>query len=56
MEVITRLDPLTYGIDGVRESLIGSGTFGLGIDMLVVIAIAVILLGIGSYLFERIQA
>jgi ABC-2 type transport system permease protein len=56
LEVITRLDPLTYGIDGVRESLVGAGTFGMGIDLLVVIVIAVILLGIGSYLFEKIQA
>jgi ABC-2 type transport system permease protein len=56
MEVITKLDPLTYGIDGIRESLIGLGTFGIPLDLLVVTAVAVIFLGIGSYLFERIQA
>ncbi len=56
LEVVTRLDPLTYGIDGVRESLIGVGTFGIAIDLLVVVVIAAVLLGIGSYLFERIQA
>ena len=56
LEFITRLDPLTYGIDGVRESLIGVGTFGIAIDLLVIVVIAVVLLGIGSYLFERIQA
>jgi ABC-2 type transport system permease protein len=53
---VTRLDPLTYGVDGIRESLIGIGTFGIATDLLVVSVIAVILLGIGSYLFERIQA
>ena len=56
MEVITRIDPLTYGIDGVREALIGVGTFGIPIDLLVIVLVAAILLGIGSYLFERIQA
>jgi len=56
LELITRLDPLTYGVDGIRESLIGIGTFGIATDLLVVAVIAVILLGIGSYLFERIQA
>ncbi|MDD5398984.1 MAG: ABC transporter permease [Dehalococcoidia bacterium] len=56
LAVITRLDPLTYGIDGLRQSLIGAGTFGLPLDLLVVVVIASILLGVGSYLFERIQA
>ncbi len=56
LELVTRLDPLTYGVDGIRESLIGTGTFGIATDLLVVAVIAVILLGIGSYLFERIQA
>jgi ABC-2 type transport system permease protein len=53
---VTKLDPLTYGVDGIRESLIGTGAFGLPTDLLVVVVIAVILLGIGSYLFEKIQA
>jgi ABC-2 type transport system permease protein len=56
LDVITKLDPLTYGIDGIRESLIGAGTFGIATDLLVVAAIAAILVGVGSYLFERIQA
>ena len=53
---VTRLDPLTYGVDGIRESLIGAGAFGLPIDLTIVVVITVILLGIGSYLFEKIQA
>jgi ABC-2 type transport system permease protein len=56
LEVITRLDPLTYGIDGVRESLVGIGTFGMGLDILIVVLVAAALLGVGTYLFERIQA
>lgn len=56
MAVITRFDPLTYGVDGIRQSLIGASTFGIGLDLLVVVVITAILLGVGSYLFERIQA
>ena len=56
LDVITKLDPLTYGIDGIRESLIGVGNFGIATDLLVVVVITVILVGIGSFLFERIQA
>jgi ABC-2 type transport system permease protein len=56
LEVITRLDPLTYGIDGVRESLVGIGTFGMGLDLLIVVLVTAALLGVGTFLFERIQA
>ncbi len=56
MEVVTRIDPLTYGVDGMRDALINAGKFGIATDLLIVFALAVILLGVGSYLFERIQA
>lgn len=56
MEVITRIDPLTYGIDGIRGALINDGKFGIATDFLVISIITAILLGIGSYLFERIEA
>ncbi len=56
MDIVTRFDPLTYGIDGIRHSLIDLGKFGIATDLLVVVALAAILLGIGSYLFEKIQA
>jgi len=56
LAVITRLDPLTYGVDGIRHALIGTGAFGIPIDLAVVIVIATVLLGVGTYLFERIQA
>lgn len=55
MEVVTRADPLTYGIDGMRGTLIGASNFGIGTDFAILGLIAIILLGIGSYLFERIQ-
>ncbi len=56
MEIITHLDPLTYGIDGLRLSLINVGKFGLATDLVVIGSITAVLLGIGSYFFERIQA
>jgi ABC-2 type transport system permease protein len=56
LEIITRIDPLTYGVDGVRHALIGVGSFGITTDLIVIVALAAILLGVGSYLFERIEA
>jgi len=56
LEVVTRIDPLTYGVDGIRSALGGVGSFGIGMDMMVIVIVAVIFLGVGTYLFERIQA
>jgi len=56
MEVVIKLDPLTYGIDGLRGALINASTFGITTDLMIMVILAVVLLGIGSYLFERIQA
>jgi ABC-2 type transport system permease protein len=55
LEIITAIDPLTYGIDGIRHALIDNGHFGITTDFLVIFIVAAVLLGIGSYLFERIQ-
>ncbi len=53
--VITRLDPLTYGVDALRALLINSSHFGLGLDILVLSATTIFFLLIGSYLFSKIQ-
>jgi ABC-2 type transport system permease protein len=55
MEIVTRIDPLTYGIDGVRASLINVSSFGMATDFLILVAITTVFVGIGSYLFEKIQ-
>ncbi len=55
LEILTQLDPLTYGIDGLRLTLINSGKFGLSTDFFVLATITLIFLGVGSYLFEKIQ-
>lgn len=53
--VITSGDPLSYGIDGLRGTLIGRTHFGLLTDLAVLGAVAVVLLSIGSYLFSKIE-
>jgi ABC-2 type transport system permease protein len=55
LNVITRLDPLSYGIDGVRAALTGVAAFGFATDAAVLAVVAVILLAIGGYLFSKIQ-
>jgi ABC-2 type transport system permease protein len=55
LEVIASLDPLTYGVDGLRGALIGVGHFSAALDMAVLSAIAAVLVAAGAYLFSRIQ-
>lgn len=52
---LTRLDPLTYGVDGVRTVLIGVTHFGLAADAAVLIAVAIVLLSAGAWSFSRIE-
>jgi ABC-2 type transport system permease protein len=55
LAVITRLDPLAYGVDAMRTTLIGVSHFGLGLDASVLIVLTVAALWTGSQLFARIE-
>jgi ABC-2 type transport system permease protein len=55
MAVVASLDPLSYGVDGLRGALIGNPFFGLSFDLVVLSIITAALLGAGGYLFSRIQ-
>ncbi|PIP15375.1 multidrug ABC transporter permease [Candidatus Roizmanbacteria bacterium CG22_combo_CG10-13_8_21_14_all_35_9] len=55
IDVISRLNPLTYGVDGLRTTLTGISHFGLGVDFLVLGLITFLILSLGSYLFSRIE-
>jgi ABC-2 type transport system permease protein len=52
---ITSIDPLSYGIDGLRGALIGISHFGFTADVAVLCAVAAILLCVGSWAFSKIQ-
>lgn len=56
MEVLTRIDPLSYGIDGVRGALIAGSHFGLPLDFAVLFLVTFFLLSWGSFQFEKIQS
>lgn len=55
LQMISKINPLTYGVDALREVLMGTVHFGLATDVLVLSSIGGILLLIGSYLFSKIQ-
>ncbi|MBO0862908.1 MAG: ABC transporter permease [Chloracidobacterium sp.] len=53
--IATSVDPLSYGIDGLRGALIGISHYGVGIDTLVLIAIAAAFQFLGGYFFSKIE-
>ena len=55
LQTISKVNPLTYGVDALREVLTGTVHFGLTADVLVLGAVAGVLTLIGSYLFSKIQ-
>lgn len=55
MTIVTRLDPLTYGVDGLRGTLIQHWQFNPILDLWVLVAIALAFLCGGAWLFSRIE-
>ena len=66
MEVLSKLNPVTYGVDAMRQAFLGSGPAGAGLgvtvmgrtmtlvqDMGVVAGLAVVLLGAATWAFGR---
>jgi ABC-2 type transport system permease protein len=50
-----RLNPLSYGVDGMRGALSDGFVFGIATDFAVLGLLAAILLAIGAYLFSKIE-
>jgi len=55
LTILTRIDPLTYGVDALRGVLIGSTHFGIVLDVLALCVAAMLLLMLGAYRFSKIE-
>jgi ABC-2 type transport system permease protein len=55
LQIGVRINPLTYGVDGLRGALSLDFAFGVVTDAIVLGALAVVLLAISAYLFSRIE-
>jgi ABC-2 type transport system permease protein len=53
MVTVTRMNPLTYIVDGMRGSLYGINTFPLALDLGAAALFAVVLIAVGTYAFKR---
>jgi ABC-2 type transport system permease protein len=55
LSYVIAVDPLSYGVDGLRAALIGTGHYGLIPDIIILGSITAVLLAIGTYFFSKIQ-
>ena len=58
LSFISRIDPLTYGVDALRVLLadIGHTDLGLGIDIMVLAGFSLLFVLLGGYFFNKIEA
>ncbi len=55
LSIVTSLDPLAYGVDGLRAVLLGASHFGMLLDVTVLLIVAIAFLALGARQFSRIQ-
>ena len=56
LDILAKIDPLSYGIDALRSLLINTQYFGLGLDLAVLLCCAALVLILGSYSFAKMEA
>jgi ABC-2 type transport system permease protein len=55
LAALTRIDPLTYGVDGARGALIGVTHFGLLTDIVMLVIAGIGLLSLGAWRFTKLE-
>ncbi len=56
VDTLVKINPLSYGVDGLRGSLLGVYQIGFSTDLVVLAVCGLILVITGAYLFTRIEA
>jgi ABC-2 type transport system permease protein len=55
LRIATGIDPLSYGIDGLRSALLGVSFYGQFTDLVVLAVLATILMVFGAWRFSKIE-
>jgi len=56
MQAISAIDPLRYGVDGMRGALLGIGGNPIYLDMAIMLVVAVAFILVADWAFKRMQA
>ena len=54
--LISRINPLTYGVDGLRGAVVGMSTFGIYNDLVVIGTLSALVCAIGIILCSKMEA
>ena len=55
LEMVIKLNPLSYGVDGLRGTLTGAFHFSLMLDLVVMLGVTLAIGIIGTWLFSKIE-
>jgi len=55
LAIATRIDPLSYGVDGLRAAFLGLSHFSIAVDLTVLLIVAAGFMMLGAWSFSRIQ-
>jgi ABC-2 type transport system permease protein len=56
LSILTTIDPVTYGVDALRNIILGIGSHTLGLDYTILILYTCALGALGTYSFKRMKA
>lgn len=56
LRTISKADPLTYGVDGLRASLIGMSSFPVITNLVLLLIFSSVMIVLGAYFFEKSES
>jgi ABC-2 type transport system permease protein len=56
LRYISKLDPLTYGVDGLRAALIGVSSFSIFSNLVFMVIFSSVMILLGAYFFEKSES
>lgn len=56
LKYLSHIDPLTYGIDGLRGTLIGISSYPLVFNLVVMVLFSLAMIVLGAYFFEKSES
>ncbi len=56
LKYISKIDPLTYGVDGLRAALIGVSSFSIFYNFIFMVIFSLVMISFGAYLFEKSES
>ncbi|HEB36962.1 hypothetical protein LCGC14_1519690 [marine sediment metagenome] len=56
LRYISKLDPLTYGVDGLRAALIGVSSFSIFYNFIFMVMFSLVMIFLGAYFFEKSES